>query len=377
MSVSATQGLEEVVAADTAISWIDGRAGELRYRGYPIGELAESSSFEAVAYLLWNGDLPGAQELRALREELRARRMDRVNVLELVASVPLSGHPLDVIRYAVSRDSLSNPLAWDNGPEANRRKAVDMAAWFPLAVAAYHRRRAGLDPITPRPDLDTAGNFLYMLYGQVASPESTRTLDTALILHADHELNASTFAARVTIATQSNLHAAIASALGTLTGPRHGGASERVITMLEEIGTAENVGPWVRERLARRERIMGFGHRVYRTVDPRSRHLRAMAEIVLTGSEQEAWIAILDELARVMARDKDLYPNVDLYAAVVNRALGIDPDFYTSIFAISRIVGWTAHAIEQLSGRMIRPTARYTGPGLRHVLEYRGNRTAG
>lgn len=367
MSIAPPQGLEDVSAADSAISWIDGEAGELRYRGYPIGELAEGAGFEDVACLLWNGELPNRSEAETLRRDLRTRRMERPDVLELVAGVPLAGHPLDVIRFIVSSDALANPLTADNGPQANHEKSLQMTAWFPVAVAAYHRRRAGREPVAPRPDLDTAANFLYMLNGREAAPDVVQMLDTSLILHADHELNASTFAARVTIATQSNLHAAIASALGTLRGPRHGGASERVITMLEEIGSPGRTETWVRDRLARRERIMGFGHRVYRTVDPRSRHLRAMAERVLAGSEHSVWIAILDELADVMAREKNLYPNVDLYAAVVNRALDIDPDFYTSVFAMSRIVGWTAHAIEQLDGRMIRPTARYTGSGLRHM----------
>jgi citrate synthase len=359
--------MEEVVAGDSAISWIDGEAGELRYRGYPVGELAERSSFEDVAYLLWNGELPDHEEGAGLRAEIGEWRKQRSDVLDLVASAPVSGHPLDVVRYVVSWDALSNPRTWDSGPEANRQKAVEMTAWFPVAVAAYHRRRQGLEPVPPRDDLDTAANFLYMLDGHEAEAEAVRTLDTSLILHADHELNASTFAARVTIATQSNIHAAVASALGTLTGPRHGGASERVITMLEEIGTPPAAERWAMDRLARRERIMGFGHRVYRTVDPRSRYLRTMAETILRGTEHEAWIGILQELSSVMEREKRLYPNVDLYAAVVNHELGIDPAFYTSVFAISRIAGWTAHAIEQLDGRMIRPVARYTGPRLRHV----------
>lgn len=367
MSVATPGGMEDVIAADTAISWIDGHAGELRYRGYPIGELAEHASFEEVAYLLWTGELPNIAELDSLQAEIRSARTSRSDPLDMVAGLPTTGHPLDVVRYVLSWDALINPLAWDNSPDANRRKAVEMTAWFPVVVAAYHRRRQGLDPVAPRGNLDTAAEFLYMLNGREADPDVVRTLDTSLILHADHELNASTFAARVTIATQSNLHAAIASALGTLTGPRHGGASERVITMLEEIGTPANAESWALERLARRERIMGFGHRVYRTADPRSRYLRAMAETILAGTEHEPWIGILQELSRVMAREKSLYPNVDLYAAVVNRELGIDPAFYTSVFAISRVTGWTAHAIEQLDGRMIRPAARYTGPGLRHV----------
>lgn len=367
MAIATPGGMEDVVAADTAISWIDGKAGELRYRGYPIGELAEHCTFEEVAYLLWHSDLPGSSQLEDLKRRLRSVRVESGELLDVVSRVPLTAHPLDVLRYLVSWDALSNPLTANNGPEANADKALQMTAWFPVVAAAYHRRREGLDPVPPRPDLDTAANFLYMLHGKEAASDAVKTLDTSLILHADHELNASTFAARVTIATQSNLHAAIASALGTLVGPRHGGASERVITMLRDIGTPDRAEAWALERLARRERVMGFGHRVYRTIDPRSRHLRAMAETILSGTDREAWNGILEELSRVMAREKNLYPNVDLYAAVVNQALDIHPDFYTSVFAISRIVGWTAHAIEQLDGRMIRPAARYTGPGLRHL----------
>jgi citrate synthase len=267
----------------------------------------------------------------------------------------------------LSWDALQNRRTWSNDDAANRQKAIELAAWFPVVVAGYHRIRRGERPVEPRPDLDTAANFLFMLNGEPAPEDAIRTVHTSLVLHADHELNASTFAARVTIATQSNLHAAIASALGTLSGPRHGGASDRVITMLEEIGSPEKVDEWTARTLARRERVMGFGHRVYRTVDPRSRHLRAMAERVLRGTDQETWVEILQRLATVMQRERDLYPNVDLYAAVVNHALGIAPEFYTSVFAVSRIAGWTAHAIEQIHGRMIRPVAAYTGPDLRHV----------
>jgi citrate synthase len=251
--------------------------------------------------------------------------------------------------------------------EANVRKAKEMAAWFPIVVCAFHRISQGLSPVEPRPDLDTAANFLFMLYGEEPPDVATRTLDTSMVLHAEHELNASTFAARVTIATQSNLHAAIASALGTLAGPRHGGASDRVIGMLRAIGTPDRAEAYVREVLARRERVMGFGHRVYRTVDPRSRHLRAMAESMLQGTPHEPWAAILQRLGEIMEREKGLYPNVDLYAAVVNHELGFAPAFYTSVFACSRLPGWTAHAIEGLDGRMIRPAARYTGPEPRRV----------
>jgi citrate synthase len=367
MSGVFTQGMEDVVAAESAISWIDGRKGELRYRGYPIGELAERCTFEEVAYMLWHGELPDARHADELRQKLAGQRARSTRLLTRIADVPPSAHPLDVLRYVLSWDALVNPLTWRNDAESNLWKSIEMLAWLPVVVAAFHRTVAGLPPVEPAPDLDTAANFLYMLHGEPASEDRVRTLETSLVLHADHELNASTFAARVTIATQSNLHAAIASALGTLSGPRHGGASDRVIHMLEEIGSAANVDAWVRGKLDRHERVMGFGHRVYRTVDPRSRHLRAMAETILARSERAEWIEILRRLGDAMQREKNLYPNVDLYAAVVNRELGVAPAFYTSVFAMSRIAGWTAHVMEQIDGRMIRPVAAYTGPDLRHV----------
>jgi citrate synthase len=362
-----SKGMEDAVAAESSITWIDGNTGELRYRGYPIGELAENCSFEQVAYLLWNEELPSEDELQSLKDELAASREGRADLLEVLKDVPKSAHPLEVLRYVLSWDALGNPLVWKIDQEANRRKSVEFTAWFPTITAAFHRMRAGHAPIKPAKGLDTAENFLYMLHGQEPDPVAVKTLDTSLVLHADHELNASTFAARVTIATQSNLHSAIASALGTLAGPRHGGASERVVQMLGEIGDADHVESWVHNQLQQKQRIMGFGHRVYRTVDPRSRHLKVMAEKMLVRTERKSWIAILDRLSTLMKDEKRLYPNVDLYAALVNHELGIDPAFYTSLFACSRITGWTAHAIEQLGGRMIRPAAEYTGPGLRSL----------
>lgn len=365
MTAETRGGMEDVVAGQSAITWIDGRAGQLRYRGYPIGELARQCTFEQVAYLIWHGDLPSASQAKEMADRLSELRFRYSRLADVVTDLPAGGHPLDVLRYVVSRDALDNPLAWDNSERADFEKALELTAWFPIVVAAYHRRLANESPVGPRPGLDTAANFLFMLHGHAPSDVAARTLNRSLVLHADHELNASTFAARVTIATQSNLHAAVASALGTLTGPRHGGASERVIEMLEEIGDPANTDEYVRRELSEHRRVMGFGHRVYRTTDPRSRHLREMAEQMLEGTSHEQWIEILNGLETTMQRERNLYPNVDLYAAVVNHELGIDPRFYTSVFAISRVVGWTAHAIEQLDGRMIRPVAEYVGPGLR------------
>jgi citrate synthase len=359
--------MEGVVAADSSITFIDGLRGELRFRGYSIQELAGSRSFEEVVALLWDGELPGPDESAQFSRELRAIRMERIDLLSALRLVPTTAHPLDVLRYIVSWDAVVNPRAWDNTGEANSRKSREMLAWFPTVVAGYHRLRQGFDPVPPQPDLDTAANFLYMLTGNEASELAVRTLDTSLVLHADHELNASTFAARVTVATQSNLHAAVASALGTLAGPRHGGASDRIITMVEAIGDPSRAEAYVLDQLSRRQRIMGFGHRMYRTADPRSRALRDIASRLLAGTPHERWLEILSRVGEIVERERGLYPNVDLYAALVNRELGIDPAFYTSVFALSRIAGWAAHAVEQLDGRMIRPVANYTGPAPRSL----------
>ncbi len=295
--------------------------------------------------------------------------MERDDLTNLLPAIPLSAHPLDVLRYVISWRDLRNPLTLDNSAEANSAKAREFTSWFSRIVADYHRLRQGLEPVPPRPDLNTSANFFYMLHGDEPSEVAVRTLETSLILYADHELNASTFAARVTIATQSNLHAAVASTLDALAGPRHGGASERIFRMLEDIEAPEGVERYVNDELASQRRIMGFGHPGHQTTDPRSRHLRATAKEMVEGTPRNAWIAILDELGTVMERKLHLYPNVDVYAAVVKYELGLDPAFYTSVFACSRIVGWTAHAIEQLDGRLIRPAAEYIGQQPRHLRE--------
>lgn len=364
----APQGMEGVVAADSSITSIDGERGELRYRGYSIEELAASCTFEDIVCLLWDGELPNSERREAISQELRTIRIARSDLLTTLRTAPVDAHPLDVLRYVVSWDALINPRAWDTSRVANERKSLEMVAWFPTVVAGYHRLRQGQDPVEPHPDLDTAANFLYMLAGREASDLAVRTFDTSLVLHADHEFNASTFAARVTVATQSNLHAAVCSALGTLAGPRHGGASDRIITMLRDIGEPSNAEAYVLDQLARRERIMGFGHRMYRTADPRSHALRTMASRLLAGTPREPWLDILASLSDVVARERGRYPNVDLYAALVNHELAVDPAFYTSVFAVSRIAGWTAHAMEQLDGRMIRPVANYTGPAPRTLV---------
>jgi citrate synthase len=372
MVVEVKKGLEGQIAADSAITVVDGGRGELRYRGYAVAELALRYSFEDVVWLLLHGELPTPAQGAELRAQLGQMRVERSDLANLVNSIPGEAHPLDALRYVVSWDAVHNASAWDNSAPANYRKALEFVAWFPVVVAGFHRKRQGLEPAAPNPDSGTAEDFLAMLHGEPASEVAVRTLDTSLVLHADHELNASTFAARVTIATQSNLHSAIASALGTLAGPRHGGASDRVIAMLQEIGDVTQVRTYVDTELAAHRRIMGFGHRVYRVADPRSAALRGMARKLLAGTPRECWTDILEELTIVVQERLGLYPNVDLYAALVNHELGIDPAFYTATFAVARIAGWTAHAIEQLDGRMIRPVAHYIGPEPRSLPVHAG-----
>src|SRR5579884_247870 len=286
-TMATTQGLRDVVAAQSAITSINGTAGELRYRGYPIEELAENCTFERVAYLIWHGELPDAAQLADLQDELRRMRESHFELLDDLDSISENAHPLDVLRYFVSRDALSNPATHDNDEGANFRKAADFTAWFPIVVAGLHRTRHGQEPVRPGRAMDTAEAFLTMLWGREPDEIAVKTLNTSLILHADHELNASTFAARVTIATQSNLHAAVASALGTLAGPLHGGASDRVIRMVEAIGTPGRAHDWVHDQFRAHQRVMGFGHAVYRTTDPRARILRRMSQQLLTGTEHQ------------------------------------------------------------------------------------------
>ncbi len=357
------RGLENVVAADSSICYIDGARGILSYRGIDIHELAEKSSFEEVCFLLWAGRLPRRGELEVTRSAIGRERAIPREILNLLMTLSRTSAPMDALRTAVSALADSDPDARDMSEEANRRKAVRLTGQIATVAAAFHRLRQGKAVVPPDPGRLHADDFLRMLHGETARSSAVRALDTALVLHADHELNASTFAARVTAATLSDMHSAITSAIGTLKGPLHGGANEAVLRMLNEIGSVDRVDDDIRARLARKEKIMGFGHRVYSTEDPRATHLRAMSRAVAESSGDTRWYDMSRRIEKIMNEEKELNANVDFYSASLYSALGLPPDLFTPIFAVSRISGWTAHVLEQYANnRLIRPRAGYTGP---------------
>ena len=355
-------GLEDVVANTSEICYIDGHEGRLVYRGYNVADLAETTSFEEVVYMLWKGDLPNAAQLREFKGELAQSQEMADSVERLIASLPHDTHPMDALRTAVSLAGIYDPDGNSMTPEANHRKAVRLVAQLPAMVAAFDRMRHGKDPVKPNPELSLAENFLYMLHGERPKALHAKVFNTALILHADHELNASTFSARVTAGTLSDLYSAVTSAIGTLKGPLHGGANEQVMYMLEKIGSVENAKPWIEGALARKEKIMGFGHRVYRTEDPRAVILRRLSKDVGEDAGDLKWYRMLNEVREAIMSSKKLYPNVDLYSGSVYAEMGIPTDIFTPVFAVSRVSGWTAHVLEQYqNNRLIRPRAEYTG----------------
>jgi citrate synthase len=362
--MTTARGLKGVVIGPSTISYVDGENGRLIYRGYSIEELAEHSTFEEVSFLLWHGRLPKRAELGAIRKELASEFQIPAWIAALIRQLPPSTHPMDVLRTAVSALSGDDPLTEKTGFEFDLKKAVKLTAKAPTIVAAYDRIRKGKDPIPPDPTVSMAANFLQMLHGRPPSPEVARALDVILILHADHGFNASTFAARVTVSTQSDMYAGVTSALGTLKGPLHGGANQKVREMLGEIREPSNAAQYVKDRLAVGGRIMGFGHRVYKTTDPRSNVLRDKSRILGEATGNPKLYRITQALEEVMKLEKGgkLPPNVDLYSASCYEYLGIDTDLNTSMFAIGRMPGWTAHVIEQLGdNQLIRPLADYQG----------------
>ena len=371
----AKAGLEGIVAAQSSISDVNGEEGKLIYAGYDIHDLAQHATFEEVIYLLWNGKLPTAGELASLKARLNDEAGLPGEIIELIRLVPRTANPMDMLRTVVSALGLYDPDGADNSLEANGRKAVRLTAKFPMIVTTFQRTRNGQQPVDPRGDLSIAGNFLYTLTGEPPDEVAARTMDVAFILHADHELNASTFAARVTAATMSDMYSAIVSAIGTLKGPLHGGANEGVIRNLLEIGSVDAVEAWVKDAFAHKKKIMGFGHRVYRTVDPRATHLVEMSRQLGERTGETKWYEMSRKMEEVVTREKHLNANVDFYSASTYYALGIPTDLFTPIFACSRISGWTAHVLEQFrNNRLIRPRAEYVGPrGLRYVpIEERG-----
>jgi citrate synthase len=355
-------GLEDVVATSSAICYLDGERGVLAYCGYDIHDLAKSATFEEVCFLLWHRRLPTRAELGDLQSQLVAARPLPEPILRLVRQLP-SGNAMDLLRTLTSALGHYDPDAADNSPHANDRKAVRLTAQISSLVATLGRVSAGPGPIAPDPVLGHAANFLYMLTGERPSALATRAFDVALILHADHELNASTFAARVAAATLTDIHSAIVAALGTLKGPLHGGANADVMRLLLDIGAVERVEEVVRAKLAKKEKIPGFGHRVYHTEDPRATHLRQMSRELGQRAGQPVWYEMSQRIEALVKSEKKLNANVDFYSASTYYALGIPIDLFTPIFAVSRISGWTAHVLEQYANnRLIRPRAEYIGP---------------
>jgi len=360
----AGKGLEGVTAANSGICWIDGEAGVLSYRGIDIHELADHSTFEETTYLLWNGILPNRLELREFGSQLALARSLDQRIIEMLRSFPASATPMEVLRTAVSALSFYDADEKDNSHDANVRKAYNLTAQIAMIVAIYDRIRKGQEIVAPDRSLSHAANFLWMLNGKKPSETATRTMDMCLVLHAEHELNASTFAARVIAATLSDIHSSITGALGALKGPLHGGANEGVMRLLLAIDKA-GADPieYVRNMLAAKQKISGFGHRVYKTEDPRATHLRRMSEQLGHDSGHPKWFDMSRAIELYINEDKKLNANVDFYSASTYATLGIDIDLYTPIFAISRIAGWAAHVIEQMDdNRLIRPRAEYIGP---------------
>ncbi len=363
------KGLEDVVAGTSSICDVNGIEGKLIYAGYDIHDLAQNTTFEEVIYLLWNRRLPTASELAGLNDDLDSNRAIPAGALGLIRQFPTTATPMDALRTAVSMLGMYDPDQGNESAEANQRKALRITAQFGTIIAALDRIRKGLEPITPKPGLSTAANFLYQLTGKEPDEISARALDVALILHADHELNASTFAARVTVATKTDMYSGITSAIGTLAGPLHGGANIDVMHLLEKIGSPSKADDFVSQMLAAGEKIPGIGHRVYRTLDPRAVSLEAMSKQLAETCGDPSWYELSERVREaadkaLAAKGKTtLKPNVDFFSASVYHVIGIPTDLFTPVFGISRVAGWTAHVLEQLANnRLIRPRAIYTGP---------------
>jgi citrate synthase len=355
--------LEGVVAATTRLSDVKGDVGELIYAGYNINELAGKVSFEEVVFLLHHNHLPTRRELDEFKGRLASYRDLPKGIIDLLKTLPRWTPPMSAIRTAISALGCFDEHAEDTSMDANRDKAMRLIAQTPIVTAYFHRIRQRKSLLPPEPQLGEAANFLYLIDGEKPSAEKESTLDMCYVLHADHGMNASTFSARVTIATLSDMYSAITSAIGTLKGPLHGGANEGVIKMLQDIGSLDKVDAYIDECLAHKKKIMGIGHRIYKTLDPRAPHLKRMAQILSAKVGDSKWIQMSERIAELMLKKKNLNANVDFYSATVYYSLGIPTDLFTPIFAIARTAGWTAHVLEQLAdNRLIRPQSVYTGP---------------
>jgi citrate synthase len=362
-TAAAATGLRGVVVGASSVSDVVGDKGELIYQGYNIHELAKSSTFEEVAFLLWNKRLPRRAELDDLKRAIGEAYAVPKPIIDLLRQIPREADPIDVLRTAVSALEFYDPEARDISREVSLKTSIKLTAQFPTLVAAAERIRRGLDPVEPLPDENIATNFLYMLKGEKPSEHDAHVFDVCLVLHADHELNASTFTARVVAGTLANIYASVTAAIGALSGPLHGGANTNVMKMLLEIGDIDNLESFIKQALAEKRKIMGFGHAVYRTEDPRATHLREFSKEMGERAGDTKWYEMSRKLEEVMMREKKLYPNVDFFSASTYYVMGIPLDLYTPIFAISRITGWTAHILEQYAdNKLIRPRAEYVGP---------------
>ena len=357
---TANKGLEGVVAFTSEISAIIDTT--LAYRGYTIEDLAENSTFEEVAYLLWHDDLPTNSQWSEWKKKIASNMELPADLIQILKTLPKTAAPMEILRTGFSALSLWDHDFSDNSNEASFRKAIRILAKMPTLVTAWHRIRNNWDIVLPDPSKNIAENFYCMLTGQDGDPTVVKMFDTALVLHADHEMNASTFSARVTTATESDIHSAITTAIGTLKGPLHGGANEQVMRMLEKIGSAEKAESWLREAIAKKEKVMGFGHRVYKNGDPRAKILRSMSQEICKKIAKAHLYEMSIKINDIMENEKGLHPNVDFYSASVYHALGIPTDLFTPVFAISRTAGWIAHIFEQRkNNRLIRPRSIYTG----------------
>lgn len=364
-----SKGLEGVVAAETRMSFIDGEKGILEYVGIPIDDLARHSTFEETVYLLWNTRLPKRSELAALSEQIRSRSKLPPKLLEMIKGMPKDAQPMHVLRTAVSALALFDPSPNATDIPSAQEKALNVLSQIPTIIAAFDRHRRGLEVVAPRNDLTFAQNFLYMLNGKEPTEAMARGFDICMILHADHGLNNSTFTARVVTSTLSDMYSALTAAIGSLRGPLHGGANEEVMEMLNEIPSLEAVEPYIMDKLARRHegaRIMGFGHRVYKTIDPRATFLKTFAKQIAADTGNQKLYEMSSKIEEIMAREvgaKGIYPNVDFYSATTYHSIGLKLDLFTPMFAMSRVSGWAGHCIEQLNGnRLYRPAAQYVGP---------------
>ncbi len=364
MSSTGSKGLEGIVAAKTYLSDVRGDVGVLIYRGYDINELAGNVGYEETVFLLHHGRLPNVSELQELKTKLAGYRKLPQGVIDLMTSLPKETVPMNALRTGISALGCFDADADNNEPGPLQEKALKIIAQIPVITAYFHLHRQGKTLVESRDDLSEAANFLYLMNGGVeADPESVATLDMCYVLHADHGMNASTFASRVTVATLSDIYSGITSAIGTLKGPLHGGANEAVIRMLQEIGSLENVDPYIEDCLATKKKIMGIGHRVYKFLDPRAVKLRGMVQKMGEKIAEPKWIQMSDKIAGIMQEKKGLHANVDFYSASVYYSLDIPIDLFTPIFAIARTSGWSAHILEQLAdNRLIRPQSDYIGP---------------